>query len=195
MHGYSERYYAALVRAACAHRNQNRKGGDTPYIVHPVNVSVIVLHYGFGEDVAIAALLHDIVEDQEYPLDQIEVEFGPIVAHIVAELTERKKENGRPRDWEIRKQEALQRLAAAGHDTAALKAADALDSVRSMAAGLRRSGPSMWAHFSKPAELTLQHYQHVAELVRGHLGDHPLAAELDEAVRDLEQAIVATGRS
>jgi (p)ppGpp synthase/HD superfamily hydrolase len=193
MEAYSQRYDAALALAARAHRSQMRKGSDVPYIVHPVHVSVILLRHGFSEAVAIAGLLHDVVEDQNVPPSRIEAEFGPAVAEMVAALTEKKKEDGRPRPWEIRKQEALEQVQRASLDAVAVKAADALHSSRSMAADLRREGSSVWGSFSRgPAEF-VWYYECVAEIVRQRLGPHPLAAELDAAVLDLRQAIAETG--
>jgi (p)ppGpp synthase/HD superfamily hydrolase len=63
MAAFSARYDAALVLAARAHRDQVRKGTDIPYIAHPAHVSVILIRHGFGEELAIAGLLHDVVED------------------------------------------------------------------------------------------------------------------------------------
>jgi (p)ppGpp synthase/HD superfamily hydrolase len=185
---FSSRYDAALTLAARAHRHQNRKGGDVPYIVHLVNVSVILIRYGFGEDVAIAGLLHDIVEDQSYAPARIQDEFGPVVAGIVAVLTENKREGGQPRPWEVRKQEALDHLRHADLDAVAVKAADALHTSRELAADLRRMGAAMWRNLSRGPGPSLWYFRSVAEIVGDRLGDHPLAAELDDAVRDLERA-------
>jgi (p)ppGpp synthase/HD superfamily hydrolase len=192
LEAYSQRYDAALVLAARAHRSQTRKGGDIPYLIHPVHVSVILLRYGFGEDVAIAGLLHDVVEDQDVPLAYIEAEFGPAVAEMVAALTEKKKEAGQPRPWEIRKQEALEHIEQASLEAVAVKAADALHSTRAMVTDLRREGAAMWRSFSRGPAPSLWYYQAVAETVGRRLGPHPLAAELDAAVKDLALAIAKT---
>jgi (p)ppGpp synthase/HD superfamily hydrolase len=192
MEAYSERYDAALVLAARAHRTQTRKGTDIPYLVHPVHVSLILVRYGFGEDVTIAGLLHDVVEDQDVPLADIEAAFGPEVATMVAALTEQKKEAGVPRPWETRKKEALAQLRQASLDAVAVKAADALHSTRSMARDLRREGSPMWRNFTRGPLETLWYYQRVGEIVGRRLGSHPLAAELLTAVDDLRQAIAET---
>ena len=195
MKGYSQRYEAALALAARAHRDQVRKASDSPYIVHLVQVSVILLRYGFPEDVVIAGLLHDIIEDQGYPLDSIQAEFGPQVAEMVAALTERKKEAGVKRPWELRKAESLAQIRGASTEAVAVKAADVLHSVRTLAADLNREGPSIWQHFSRGPGPTLEHYGRVAAVVRQRLGAHPLVEELDEAMLDLAQAVAGTGES
>jgi (p)ppGpp synthase/HD superfamily hydrolase len=195
MDSFSERYDAALVLAASAHANQRRKGGKIPYIIHPVHVSVILIRYQFSEEAAIAGLLHDVVEDQGYPLADIEAQFGPAVAEIVAALTERKREAGRPRLWEDRKWEALDQIRTASQDAVAVKAADALHSVRSIASALRRQGAAVWNRFSRGPGPELSHYQSVAQVVGERLAGHPLADELDRAVKDLALAITETEAS
>lgn len=193
MKAYSERYEAALTLAAQAHQNQVRKVGDVPYIVHAVHVSVILIHYGFSEDVAIGGLLHDVVEDQDIPLDQIESDFGPVVAEIVAALTEWREDAGVERTWEVRKQELLAQVQQASPEAIAVKAADTLHSTRTLAADLRREGPSIWNRFSRGPGPSLRYYKRAAAIVRERLADHPLVDELVEAVHDLGQAIVDTG--
>mgnify|MGYP001205153280 FL=1 len=185
---YSPRYDEALKLAARAHRSQLRKGTDVPYIAHPVAVSVILIRHGFGEDLAIAGLLHDVVEDCGVPLAQIESAFGPAVARLVAAVSETKAEAGVERPWEQRKAEQLERLRAAGPDVAALKAADALHNARSVLADLRESGPGVWSRFKRGAGPTLWYYREVLGGVRAWLGDHPLARELAAAIDDLAAA-------
>lgn len=192
MEGYSERYEAALDLAARAHQAQVRKVRDVPYIVHLVHVSVILLRHGFAEDVVIAGLLHDIVEDQDVALDQIETDFGPPVTEMVAALTEQKQMDGADRPWVVRKRELLSQLRQASLGAAAVKAADTLHSTRSLTSDLRREGALIWNNFSRGPGPSLWYYQSVAALVRARLGAHPLADELDAAVQDLERAIAET---
>ena len=95
MEAYSERYEAALAMAARTHRDQTRKASDVPYIVHLAHVSVILIRHGFGEDLAIAGLLHDAVEDQDLPL--VEVEAADTL-HTVRSLLAGLAEHG-PAHW------------------------------------------------------------------------------------------------
>lgn len=184
--GYSERYERALRVAASAHKDQDRKGSGLPYITHPVHVSVILLRHGFSLDVAIAALLHDVVEDQGYSLDRIEEQFGPAVAGIVAALSERKHDaQGRKRPWVVRKEEALESLGQAGREAVAVKAADALHNVRCMVQDVRRLGPRVWQRFNSDPESMLHHQRRVLRLAEERLGQHPLVGELAGAVEDL----------
>jgi (p)ppGpp synthase/HD superfamily hydrolase len=195
MPGFSSRYDAALTLAARAHRDQLRKGSDIPYIAHAVHVSVILIRHGFGEDLAIAGLLHDVVEDTDVPIEAIAAEFGDEVARLVEMVTETKAAGGVELPWEQRKAEKLIRLRESGPDVAALKAADAIHNARSIAADVRRDGPAVWGRFKRGPEPTLGYYRAILEGVRAKLGGHPIAAELAEAVRDLEGGVLGAGKA
>jgi (p)ppGpp synthase/HD superfamily hydrolase len=188
MAGFSPRYDAALALASRAHREQLRKGTDLPYIAHVVHVSVILIRHGFGEDLAVAGLLHDVVEDCDVPLARIAVEFGDEVARLVEAVSETKALDGAALPWEQRKAEKLAHLRAGGADVAALKAADAIHNVRSIAADLRAAGPAVWERFKRGPEPTLGYYRAILDAVREKLGQHPIVAELDAAVADLARA-------
>jgi (p)ppGpp synthase/HD superfamily hydrolase len=187
MQAFSPRYDAALALAARAHRNQLRKGTDLPYFAHPVHVSIILIRHGFGEDVTIAGLLHDVVEDTDTPLQTIAATFGDEVARLVQAVSETKAADGAELPWEQRKAEKLAHLLAGGPDVAALKAADAIHNVRSIAADLRGAGPSVWRRFKRGPAPTLGYYHAILDGVRTKLGAHPIVAELAEAVAELER--------
>ena len=184
--GYSERYELALRIAAIAHRDQNRKGGDLPYITHPVQVSIILVRYGFPIEAAIAGLLHDVVEDQDYELAQIEKQFGAQVAEIVGILSERKRDRyGKKRPWETRKRESLDKMCQSSPEAVAVKVADVLHNARCFVLDFRQTGPGLWRHFSRGAEAQLAYYRKVLEVARERLGPHPLVNELGDALDDL----------
>jgi len=183
---YSERYEQALRLATTAHRHQNRKGADLPYISHPVHVSVILLRHGFSTDVAIAGLLHDVVEDQGVDLSEIEEQFGPQVVELVAALSERKTDDqGARRPWEVRKREALEHMREGSLEVVAVKAADALHNARTTALDARREGYSIWQRFTRGPVALMDHYRDIVQVARERMGDHPLVDELAEAVEEL----------
>jgi (p)ppGpp synthase/HD superfamily hydrolase len=182
---FSTRYDAALILAARAHRKQLRKGTDIPYIAHPVHVSVILIRHGFGEDLAIAGLLHDVVEDCDVPLAQIAAEFGDQVARLVDAVSETKSADGIELPWEQRKAEKLAHLHAGDPDVAALKAADAIHNARSIIADHRQIGAEVWDRFKRGAGQTVDYYRVILEAVRAKLGEHPIVLELAAAVEEL----------
>ena len=89
----TERYSKALEFAKEAHKGTVRKTSDTPYITHPIEVAESVAQMSSDEDVIIAALLHDVVEDTAYTLEDISKMFGDKVAALVAEESEDKRRN------------------------------------------------------------------------------------------------------
>jgi len=185
---YSELYERALRVSAVAHRQQNRKGSVIPYITHPVHVSTILLRYGFPMEVIVAGLLHDVVEDQGYPLAAIESEFGPRVAGIVGALSENKSDNqGNKRPWEVRKQEGVVKIRQASPEAAAVKAADTLHNIRSTLYDVSQHGTTVFDRFSRGPQQIVQNYREILQLVRERLAPHPLADELAAAVEDFVQ--------
>jgi (p)ppGpp synthase/HD superfamily hydrolase len=187
MRAFSARYDAALALAARAHRDQLRKGTDLPYIAHPVHVSIIMIRHGFDEDLTIAGLLHDVVEDCDVPLAAIAAQFGEHVAQLVEAVSETKAADGAELPWEQRKAEKLAHLQAGGPEVAALKAADAIHNARSIAADLRDAGAAVWGRFKRGPEPTLGYYRAILDGVRSKLGPHPIVAELEGAVAELER--------
>lgn len=187
---YSSRYDAALILSAKLHRQQVRKGTDTPYIVHPVYVSLLLLQHGFDEDVAIAGLLHDAPEDQRYSLEDIADQFGARVAELVAAVSEHRYAGEVERPWEARKQEKLASLRTATPDALAIAAADALHNASTILSDVRAHGLAVWTRFKRGREGTLWYYRAMTDLLIERMGSHPLALELAGAVDAMEQVVV-----
>ncbi len=189
MPAFSQRFDEALSFAAVAHRSQVRKcegGAGVPYIIHPMHVATILLRHGFDEDIVIAGLLHDTVEDCDVELTTIAHEFGVRVAELVNAVTEQKLEDGHRRPWRTRKQEQIEHLRSGGADAAALKAADALHNASSTIADLERHGASVWTRFNAGAEETIWYYGEIAGACSVQLGDgHPLVEELRGVIAQL----------
>lgn len=186
---FSPQYEKALQFAARAHRQQVRKGTDIPYITHAVHVSVVLLRYGFDEDVVIAGLLHDVVEDCGVAPHELEAIFGAEVARLVAAASERKRNGGSERPWEERKTEAIAHLRRGDPKIAALKAADALHNIHSIIADLTLVGAAVWQRFKRGPDQMLWYYREILAAVRDTLGDHPIVAELARAIADLEHTV------
>lgn len=186
---FSLRYEQALQFAARAHRRQVRKGTDIPYIVHAVHVSVILLRHGFDEDVVIAGLLHDVVEDCGVAPQELAALFGAEVARLVEAVSERKRNGGSERAWEERKTEAIVHLRNGDSKIAALKAADALHNIHSIIADAMLVGAAVWQRFKRGPDQMLWYYREILAAVHGILGDHPIVAELARAIADLEHTV------
>jgi (p)ppGpp synthase/HD superfamily hydrolase len=195
MKAYSRALDRALEVAAVAHRDQVRKGGKLPYVTHPVHVAILLLKYGFPEEVIIAGVLHDVVEDTDVTIGSIAEQFGNGVAVLVSQVTEQKLDSigGEPRPWRARKEEQLRRLGQApmvlARNVAALKAADALHNCETTLRDVQTLGAAAWERFRAPAEEQLWYYGSLTSFVEAALGDHPLAQELRQTVDALARTV------
>ena len=123
----------AIQAAAFAHGDQKRKVTDIPYISHPFMVAMILSQAGYPEDVVVAGVLHDTIEDTELTLGDIVSRFGERVAGIVQGCSE----EDRSLPWKARKQHTIDYLKTAPSEVRATSCADKLHNVRSMAADYR----------------------------------------------------------
>ena len=180
----SPRYEAALVMATQLHASQNRKGTSIPYVSHLLAVSSLVLEHGGSEDQAIAALLHDAVEDQGGlpTLDKIRDHFGDVVAEIVEHCTDAYEEP-KP-EWRIRKEEYIASIAEKPLDAALVSCADKLHNARAILNDLRTLGDELWGRFTGGKAGTLWYYQSLADAFDDALGN-ALSAELNRTVKEI----------
>jgi (p)ppGpp synthase/HD superfamily hydrolase len=179
----------ALKYASKQHGGHTRKGSDIPYVAHLLAVSALVLEDGGSERQAVAAVLHDVVEDTNASRRDVRKRFGRKVARIVAACTD--VDGSGPhtaKSWMRRRRRMLARLRDPSTSTSVVrvKAADSLANVRSLTADLRRRGPEVWAHFHAGAVDQLWYYRSVAVIVSVRLPGF-IADELRVAVHELER--------
>jgi guanosine-3',5'-bis(diphosphate) 3'-pyrophosphohydrolase len=178
---YSERARTAMRFAERAHRGQQRKGGDEPYILHPVTVATLLAASGAGEDLICAAYLHDVVEDSGVELDEIASTFGEEVADMVAAVTEDKL-----RSWQDRKAATIEHLGTASQQVLALKGADVCTNIADVVLDHRLIGDGVWLRFRRGAEKQIWYYGTVAEAVLERLeGYDQLRTELSGRLAEL----------
>ena len=182
---FSKKFVGALCYAADLHAKQSRKRTGRPYIGHLLGVTSITIEYGGDEDMAIAALLHDAVEDQGgLPrLREIRRKFGKRVAHIVDGCTDSYTRPKPP--WMERKRAYLARVAKESAEVRQVSAADKLANVRETLYAVREHGESVFERFEGKKEGTLWYYRELLCVFR-KAGNNPLVDELDRAVAQLE---------
>lgn len=130
-----ERIIRATLFATMAHKGQKRKYTGDDYIVHPIAVAELVRDKGGSEDMIIAALLHDTVEDTEVTHAQVESAFGPVVAELVYELTDVFTHEAYPNDNRaIRKKREAHRLAEVSDEAKLIKWCDMKDNTSTITA-------------------------------------------------------------
>jgi (p)ppGpp synthase/HD superfamily hydrolase len=183
----TRRFEQALLFATRKHAGQGRKGTAVPYISHLLSVAGLVLEAGGDEDLAIAALLHDVVEDcGGTPMLQEVRRFGERVAHVVAGCTDTDLFPKPP--WRQRKQDYLKHLRTADADVRLVSAADKLHNVRTILTDYRESGESIWERFQGRRDGTLWYYRSLVTEYRRRKGNR-LINELERAVTELEAIV------
>jgi (p)ppGpp synthase/HD superfamily hydrolase len=180
----SSRFSEALSYVAALHAGQRRKVSGEPYISHLLAVAAIVMEYGGNEDEAIAALLHDAVEDQggAATLEEIRGRFGTAVAEIVDGCSDTAESPKPP--WRQRKDSHIARLRDASASIRLVVAADKLHNALSLQREYRRRGESLWAFFHGGRDGTLWYFRAVADVLK-QAAATPIVEELDRAVEEL----------
>ena len=170
----SESFDAALMWAARQHAGQRRHNTGTPYISHLLATCAIVLEEGGGERLAIAALLHDVLEDVPTARADLRERFGDEVYRVVDDCTDADLGERRGQDWQGRKRAHLRRMAAFAEDSLLVIAADKVCSLQSLVDDLARYGAGMFAASARPAAELLANYRDVYAVVAPRLGDRPV---------------------
>jgi (p)ppGpp synthase/HD superfamily hydrolase len=180
-------FESALTFAARLHSPQPRKGSDIPYVAHLLSVAALVLEYGGGRDEAIAALLHDSIEDQgnDYPggagalRAKIAGDFGLQVLAIVEGCTDADTVPKPP--WRKRKERYIAHVRHASDAIRLVSCADKLHNARTIVADLREIGPAVFERFKGGRDGTLWYYESLAAVFT-EVGPKVLAAELHRTV-------------
>jgi (p)ppGpp synthase/HD superfamily hydrolase len=179
------RFQRAFAFAAKKHSSQTRKASTIPYISHLMGVASLVLEAGGDEDLAIAALLHDVVEDcgGAPMLKEVRRRFGTRVAKVVDGCTDADTIPKPP--WRERKEKYIARLKKEDADTRLVSAADKLNNVRSILSDYRAIGESVWSRFNGGREGTLWYYRTLRDIY--------LRYPPNRVTRDLELAVNELG--
>lgn len=182
----TERFERALLHATREHADQERKGSGVPYISHLLAVCALTIEYGGGEDEAIAALLHDAIEDQGGPAARSAIlhEFGARVTEIVDGCTD-SDESPKP-PWRARKEAYIRHIAEASPSVRLVSACDKLHNARSLVMDYRVCGEALWSRFAGGRQGTLWYYRAMVGALRS-AGSGAVVEELDRVVMELER--------
>ena len=179
------RFSSALAYAAELHGDQARKGTAIPYVAHLLAVAAIVIEYGGDEDQAIAALLHDAVEDQggHDTLKRIRARFGERVAGLVDACTDSYEQGPQKPEWKARKEQYLASLAGKPREALLISAADKLHNATSILEDYLVHGEGLWPRFKGGRE-SLWYYRELVKRLRG-CTDSRLHRRLEATVKEL----------
>lgn len=183
----TERIGRALALAVEAHTGQKRKGTEIPYLAHPMGVASIALDHGADEDQAIAALLHDAVEDGgEHFAEIIREQFGDRVADIVEGCTDGVPDaSGVKEAWLPRKERYIAHLRESSDDVLLVSGSDKLHNARAIVEDLLNVGRSVFDRFTATPDQTIWYYETLSEIFTERAT--PIAKPLLETVRRMKQ--------
>jgi len=178
----------ALTLAAAHHRAQVRKGTAIPYVAHLLAVASLAIEHGANEDEAIAALLHDAIEDQGVTFNELEKLFGRSVAEIVSGCSDSDTIPKPP--WRARKESYVTHVRDASSSVRLVSMCDKLHNARSILADLRQLGDALWTRFTGGRDGSLWYYRALVAAYRS-AGTTPLTEPL---LDDLERTVVEIER-
>jgi (p)ppGpp synthase/HD superfamily hydrolase len=163
----------ALAFAACHHHGQTRDLDDIPFVTHPVEVACLLHESGYSDEVVAAGVLHDVLEDTDADVGDLERRFGSTVASLVIAVSD----DPAIEDHAERKAALRIQVADAGEEAAAVFAADKVSKTRELK--LRMSS----GRFQRLDESKLAHYEASLELLERLIPDHDLVGQLREELR------------
>ena len=167
-------------------QKQKRKGKDVPYVTHPLTVGLILARAKAGQDVIIAGILHDTIEDSldenKVTFETLVERFGKNVADIVMDLTEQ----NRDLPWEERKREAIRKIRTFSKNALLVKSADLISNVSEILEDYKNDGERVFHRFNAPADKVIRHCREAMETVLGVWKDNPFSEDLKNLIAGLE---------
>jgi (p)ppGpp synthase/HD superfamily hydrolase len=170
----------ALLLALKAHAGQERKEQPIPYIVHPIEVALILAKQAFSDVVIAAALVHDTVEDTPVTLEDVRRELGEEVAALVAPVT-----HDDSLSWDDKKRAYIESVRAASEAAKAISVADKMANAESLIAAAREQGASIWTHFNRGRDKKLWFEHAMLDMLR-ESWQHPLVDEYAELISAMD---------
>lgn len=168
----------AIVFAARAHKYQNRKGTDIPYITHPIAVGMLLQKEKCSEEVIAAGILHDTLEDTETTFEELKEMFGLRVADLVQAASE--KDKSLP--WEVRKQQTIDGLKDASIEELQVIVADKYHNLKSIQYDFELLGDLIWQRFNRGKRDQHWYYASIVKALSPRRNEFRVIGELEEVV-------------
>lgn len=179
------RLYKAITFATKVHSGVNRKGKDIPYITHPLTVALILSRVTQDENIIIAGILHDTIEDCEpygsVTKEFLEKEFNAEVARMVNDVTEKDK----TLPWFERKMEALKHIKHMQNDSLLVKSADVLHNLTDLNEEIKQNGVIAFKNFKASKEDIILRYEKLIQEIENTRHENPLINDLKEKLKEL----------
>jgi len=153
----SKRLQNALNDTLILHEKQKRKGTEIPYASHPISLAMLLLEHGLSEDIVIAALLHDTIEDTRLTEEALLDKYGKTVFDLVMSCTEKDQSQ----KWETRKEHTLEKFDYISQEAKWIVLVDKLHNIYSMYHQYLVEGEALWQHFSRGKDKQAWYYSNL----------------------------------
>ena len=164
-----------------AHKDQQRKTDDTPYIIHPLMVAFKLQKLDFSDEVVATALIHDVLEDTDFAADKIKKELGKKVFDLLIPLSEDKSLK-----WENRKRQYVQNIKNAPSETKAISIADKIHNLESLLSSHAKIGSAVWKKFNRGKEKKMWFENEMLKMFKNNWS-HPLIDEYEKLLKEVEK--------
>lgn len=189
MNIYLPKIHQAIKFATKVHQGQVRKGKNVPYIVHPLTVAIILSRVTQDEDIIIAGILHDTIEDcnphGSVTKENIEAQFGQRVAQMVDDVTEKDK----TLPWLERKLQALEHIGEMGYDSLLVKSADVLHNLSELINDIEIDGVGVLNKFNAGPMNVIIRYQKLIPRIADTWPENPLNSDLKNGLQKLLELV------
>lgn len=193
---YTVKIQKAIKFSAKTHNHyqqQKRKGKEIPYITHPLTVGIILSLAGASEEVIMAGILHDVIEDsvleKKVTADMLVERFGSKVADLVLSVTEQDKSA----PWEERKKQALEHIKHFSHDSLLVKSADVISNMTELLDDYQRHQDNIFTRFHSSKEKVLDNQINVINAVINAWPENPLLEDLLSLAKELKGINAGSG--
>lgn len=171
----------ALMKTIELHNGQVRKGSENiPYVIHPLEVAIILSRFTTDENLIISALLHDSLENCDYLKDILMEEFGEVVSYFVVLLTEDKSIN----DYWERKTKSLEMIRE-NRAALAIKAIDGLVNMKDLIYLIKDKGEEAWNLFNGSKEMKMDYFKIILDIAKEAMPAE-LLTDYVSTLKDLE---------
>lgn len=173
------------------YQKQKRKGKDIAYITHPLTVGLILARAGVHEDVVVAGILHDTIEDsteeKKVTAHMLEERFGKHVTKLVLSVTEQNRNHS----WDEVKKEALEHIAHFSHDSLLVKSADIISNTSELIDDYDKDGEKIFDRFATSKEKFLEHQLALIRAIKLRWTENPLIPNLTQNASYLKRMMAA----
>lgn len=187
---YTEKIQKAIKFAIKTHelyQKQKRKGKDIAYIIHPLTVGIILSQIRANEDVIIAGILHDTIEDsiddKKVSAQMLEDRFGKNVSNLVVSVTEQDKNLS----WQERKKQGLEHINNFSTDSLLIKSADIINNASELIDDYKRYGDKVFKNFNATKEQKIQNYLEMINTIINKWSENPFLEDLNFIYKELKE--------